>query len=440
MTCANQWFKGILFCGGALALMASAACSGPDDFNGFIAASANYLTTRVDVAVGDQDATATAPVNSKVLLYFDVVQSAEVGANLLPDVTLNEAKSKIIHPASVVLSGNDLYVANLADVGTTENVVIFRNYLGLSNNAAPSVQLKPGAPATIHGPVSISVSQNANTMAVANNTDNNVLLFGSIKTLAANVAPTAILNNANSLINDPRGLTIIDDENTSNPSDLYVANHANASGALASVTIYRDVATIATNDVPDTRLNADTSFMATGCAPNNVDVINNTLYVSTDSSACGIFIFNNASTLATDALPDVVLTGLSGFYFSARNVAIANNGLFVADAGDATSCSNNPGLFGFFPADGLTSSQAPDLSFSQIQGAAAVRSAAGDALIVAELNNCNDPYGKLDVFLPVSTLQSDGSPFVAIDLGSNTPDVGLLKPISLAVRERDLGT
>jgi len=252
-------------------------------------------------------------------------------------------------PSSIVFSGNDLYVANIADASTTGNIDIFRNYLALAaTNATPSVTLKVGAPANINQPFDLAVSKNVNTMAVANNGNNDVILYRNISTLAANAAPAVILNNANSLVNDPRGLAIRE-MRTPQSVDLFVANFANSTGSTASVTIYRDVATLATNDVPDQTLNADTSFMATGCAPNYVGIISNNLYVSTDGPTCGVFIFNGADSLATSAIPDVVLTNLSGFFFSAQNVDIVNNVLWVADAGDPTSCSNNPGVFWFFP-------------------------------------------------------------------------------------------
>ena len=272
----------------------------------------------VDLVVADRRDTAA---NSRVLLYLDVLAG---GSTQNPDVILDNAGSGVSDPTDVVLSGNDLYVAN----GGNDTVAIYRNYTSLINGAAPDVTFTKAGLAGIDDPDIILIS--GDRLFVANDTPNEVRIFNNISSVNVEVAPAVTLDNAVSKIDEPSGLAVLG-------GTLFVAN-SNSD----EVTIYNDIATLANGDPPDVTLDAATSFQGVTRPTNNVYVSNNVLYVLGMST---IFTFTPANGLTNNQAATAVLTPLSSQFETPWTALRVDGTLLVTNVSQFTT--GHPGLLGF---------------------------------------------------------------------------------------------
>lgn len=426
----------------ALAVTTAAWFGCSSSSNGFSGGS-NFTPGIVNLAVGDGDNTASGPAGNKVLIYLDVLHNITAGSNPTPDVILDNATSGINWPRSVIFGGNDLYVgSNTAYSGTANDVRIFRDYRTLPNNAVPDAVLSTTA--TIGYVDQIVYSELDDTLVVADRStgsDGQVILFRNASAISADVAPDVVLNT-DTEINRPHGLAIREDATTSGQADLYVAN-SNPAATGSCVSIYRDIATLASGDAPDARLNEDTSFFGFDTECYKVDVINNILYVSALFNETGIFIFNGADSLTDDAIPDVILSNPTSGVLDPLNVTVVNNTLWVADGSEEDDCGAHASLLGYANAEttdangntvsGLTSGQVPVATFPNISKAHYARSAAG-SLFVDPIDGCDEQLGDVNIWVNAATASLGLPPdYNIVGGGGGTLATDLIRAISIDV-------
>jgi len=362
----------------------------------------------VDLAVGE--AAYLAAGSSQVHLYLDVLAG---DGTQNPDVTLDFATSLVNLPINIVFSGADLYVLN-----SNNTITIYRNYLGLGNNAAPSVTL--GVANGINGPQQILVA--GDRLFVANTTGNNVLIFNGASTLAAPVGlPDVVLDNATSLVNAPWGIAVAADR-------LFVANQANT-----TVTIYDNASTLAATVAPSATLDAVTSFMSLAAIVTKVDVLNNILYVSGWGY---LFVFSPADTLGSSKAPDAVLTPVASLLEDNRhNVLLIGNALYVANAQFLGFWTYKFGVLGFSSASALVDGQLTSVHLERLQsgvaGAIEIRYA-GNALFVADRELILPGFvGQVHVFQQATALTTGQTPSFRL----NDP-ADIVTPTAIDVIER----
>ena len=267
-----------------------------------------------DLIMGDKDA-------DKVYIYYDFLNS---GSNQFPDVILDNATSLIDRPRTLDVDNNALAVGNLAD----DTVTIYDGFLTLTNFQAPSVVLD-NATSTIDKPSDLQFFNG--DLYVCSQDDENVLIFRNIAATIAGgvpVAPDVTLNNAGSGIDRPVGLAVVGNK-------LYVANNETAT---STVTIFNDVATLASADPPDVTLNPAGSFLVN---PLRVFVFDNVLYVTTENGSRGrVHAFSPADALTDGQAPAFSVGGQIAAVDDPVSVAIAGGRLWVSQ-------QDSPGLVGF---------------------------------------------------------------------------------------------
>lgn len=396
----------------------------------------NHNTTNIDLAVGDR--------SGFVALYFDILGFTPSTDTPFPapDVILDNVGSGISRPRKMILTrAGDLFVCD----PQSDRVSIFRNYKTLTDGAAPDVTFTSSGAIT-GSPVDCVLDESLDILMVSEGGKDRgidaVTLFYDVSQVAAGTDPvvtTVELNNAGSLINDPNGVATAG-------GDLYVANYAN-NGTNPSVTIYRDIVTLANADAPDVQLSSDVSFLQTtgSTDADKLLVVNDTLYVATFSDA--VFVFEGASTLSTDALPDAVFAGLGTGLSNAMGLAVVTN-----TSGDRTLWVGNEncrsgaqqGLSAFFaPTNGaFTTLQTPSTilgSSSYISGyAQEIRSVGGALLFQATDQNCN--FESIYIYRDAFNISSDQIADIIIPGGQGSSLFDLNSPNSIDAIAVDAGT
>lgn len=437
-----------------------------------------------DLAVGDN-------INDIVALYFDVLANSDTNgnSNVTPptaDIVLNNAGSGISDPNVILMvsnnTGNDLYVGNFGGGGS---ISIFRDYLTLTNGAAADAVLD--ATAGIVVPADMLVTDN-DLLVVANGSAltsccagfttaaaDQVLVFATASTIAADVAPDLTLDNGTSLLNDPISVAVAANSGSSR-NDLYVANHANT-GGNPLVAIFRDIDALTTAGVtvaPSAALNEDTSFLNNSSKALKVLVSDNILFVSIDDTGGAdagtqVYVFNGADSLGNDALPDAVLFGNDSFIdwpsslvaiSSQTDLGTGNVGtgtLIVGDLNyDIGVCTDAPALAVFNDTATLKTGQEADAAAYQATsntGFVTNMGLAGNALFVSgSRENCDLIPTDVIIFRNVvtSSLCSTSAPNLIIP-GTQSDGGGIgsggfgsfaevAQPKGMAVVQRDLGT
>lgn len=202
---------------------------------------------------------------------------------------------------------------------------------------APDVVLD-NAGSMIDEPRAIELADNR--LFVGNSSANTVTIYNGFLTLTDAQAPNVTLDNGGSGIDGVSALVVAG-------GDLYVACDSNN-----TVRVFRDVETLASADAPDVILNNAASGINN---PQDLAVVNGTLYVANITSST-ITIYNNVSTLATNDPPDITLNEAMSQISTPEVLEVFDNVLYVGqdDPGEG-------GLLTFSPADGLTTGQAPDV-------------------------------------------------------------------------------
>ena len=359
----------------------------------------------VDLAVADQHNTVAA---SRVVLYLDVLNG---DSSQDPDIRLDNTGSGISNPNDVVLSGGDLYVANN---GMVDSIGIFRDYQTLVDNQAPDVTFTNGGAAGINGPVELLVDDDR--LIVADQDDNQVLIFANISAVTTEVAPTVTLDNAGSKVDRPIGIAVAN-------GTLYVAN-TNA----GTVTIYNNIATLADGDAPDVTLDATNSFLSLGTVQ-NVHVFGNVLYVGGLGS---MFTFSPADGLTNSQAPDATLTTLTSQLDFVWDLQQVDSVLYVVNFKQFPT--TNPGLLGFSVATGLTNGQAPSATFdttnSNTHGGMSL-AVASNNLFVADVSIMPAAFGQILVFSPADAMPSNHKPRLILN------DIAdIVMPVALDAVER----
>jgi hypothetical protein len=337
----------------------------------------------VDLAVGDDRA---GDADDQVLLYYDVFAGDGVQD---PDVALDNATSGIDGPRSVVLTENDLYVAN--DRAFFGLVSIFRDYRTLSDNQVADVVM--GTWSLLEHPQQILVVDNR--LFVADRTGRlggQVLIFNDASAIAADGPADVVLPAASGIV-APHGIAVAN-------NTLYVAN----ASATTGITVYDGVGTtLASNAPADVTLGSPSFLDIPGTMLNRLDVFNNVLYVTTDNNA--LFTFSPADGLVDDQLPDAVLSSLAGLLADPQDMQLVDNTLFVTNA---WALVTEEGVVGFSPADALVNGQSPSIILDAAQsgiGTSSELAYAGGGLFANEIDPVF-PVGDVHIFHSAATLQS----------------------------------
>lgn len=424
----------------ALAILAPACSSSGNGSGGGI----NFTNPTTDLVVGDNG-------NNQVALYLDVLAFNATSATAFPtpDVILDGTGSGIVRPRSLILTSRDLVVCDGATDTGTYTVRIFRDYLNLTDAQAPDVIFDSSFSTPINGPASCAFDATDDILAVANYNSDTVLLISDLSTLPAGtnpVATTVTLDNATSLINNPLGVFISGDATTSGNRDLYVANNANSGAGQACVTIYRNVGSLANAAAPSVHLDADVSFNITsstsGSQCGKVSVFNDVLYVSTKTND-EVFVFEGASTLTNNALPDAVLSGAGSDLQTTMDAFVSSdlsgNSILWVPSRD---CSPSNAISAFFIPNGghLIDGQQADLvlnSEARIGGGAQmVRVAGGGLFFQAQDNGCE--ADNVFIYKNASAIQNKVADIIIP--GSDGNGSLLRDPKAIDARARDLGT
>ncbi|MBN1345856.1 MAG: thrombospondin type 3 repeat-containing protein [Phycisphaerae bacterium] len=375
----------------------------------------------VDLAVRDCPLNVVA--DSRLQLYFDVLSG---DGTQEPNVTLDNGTSGIAASGDVVLAGGDLYVNNI----TTPSILIFRDYLGLTDSAVPDVELTNAA-----GGAGLNTPSQAlvvgNRLFVVDSGDEEVLIFNDAGGISADVPPDVTLNAAGSGLNGPRVLFMA--ENT-----LYVVNRGNN-----SVTIYNDAASLTDGAPPDVTLDATNSFLSLATTVAIAMVFDNVLYVSSYGVGSGtgtegfLFVFSPANALTDGQAPTAVLSRTSQVEFAASMVVIGNT-LYVANRQIIPGSLPRPGVLGFSPANAMFDGQAPSVVLDPyVSGVFSGRQLryAGNALFVTSAYDDtvfdHGPIGLVHVFRNATSLQSGQAP--DFNLGDRAD---ITSPVAMGVAER----
>ena len=252
-----------------------------------------------DLVMGDRNA-------DKVFIYYDYLNK---GTNPQPDVILDNATSLINNPLT-------LDVADCLAVGNRsgDTVTIYDDFLNLTSFQAPSVVLD-NATSTIDRPTDLQFFNG--DLYVCSEDDDTVLIFRNIAAIIAGgvpVAPDVTLDNAGSTIDEPAGLFVND--------HLYVANEDDD-----NVLIFNDPDTLADGDPPDVILDTAGSSLD---EPIRVIVIDNVLYVATDNGARGkLYAFSPADNLTSGQAPDFAVGGALGKIRDPVSIAFAGGRMWL---------------------------------------------------------------------------------------------------------------
>ena len=266
-----------------------------------------------DLVMGDKD-------SDKVYIYYDFLNS---GSNPAPNVILDNTTSLIDGPRTLDVDNNVLAVGNLDD----DTITIYDGFLTLTNAQAPSVVLD-NATSTIDKPSDLQFFDG--DLYVCSQDVEEVLIFRNIAATIAGgvaVAPDVTLNMAGSGLNKPVGLAVV-------ANKLYVANND-----ADTVTIFNNVATLASADPPDVTLDFAGSSIDD---PLRVFVMNNVLYVTTERPSSGtVLAFSPADALTDGQAPALGVGGDLAGVDDPVSVAMAGNRLWVGQQ------AFNVGLIGF---------------------------------------------------------------------------------------------
>lgn len=383
----NHWKKLLVtpLLTAVLGVMIGVGCSESGNVGGFGGGNGT-----IDLVVGDK-AMSTNNAGGQVLIWYNIMSQltsanlSDVGTDSpAPDVVIGT--SEINWPARIVIADGDLFVSNSGENVSGTNigsVLIYRNYLTLQDNDAADVVLDATG-SNVGTAKQIQVFGNDLFLAdwgTNGSTSSTTKIWRDVDTLASHDAPDVVLDNATSLNVDSRGLYVA--STPSGGSDLYVGNWENNSTTPCTL-IFRDQASLTSTVAPDVVLTNNTSFLDLGSVQTSggcrdVLVNNNILYVAYGYSD-HIFIFNNASALADNDLPDMILSGFgTGSKLNTiTSMEVFNGALFVTnhnetDSATGTCCfstypSTLPGLNVFLNAGDLTSGQAPDATLTLSSG------------------------------------------------------------------------
>jgi len=307
-----------------------------------------------------------------VALFFDILSFFPSADEPFPtpDVILDNGFG---NPRSVFFVGGDLFVCD----HSLDEIHIYRDYLSLTDTSTPDVVFNSGGPVTFGKPMDCLVDTGEDDLIVADKDDNEIYIFRDISMVADGTNPAVTVvtldNSTPNVLNEPTGIAVTGD-------DLYVANKEATTSGEPCVGIYRDIDTLANGDAPDVELDSDGSFLDDTTEVNGkckkVSVFDDVLYVSRGGTSTGdpaeIFVFNNASSLATNDLADAIIFGPASQIDTPLNTIVATDGsgnrtLWVANRVEGQNeGSPAPGLLGFFLDDpnndiGLTDGQAADL-------------------------------------------------------------------------------
>ena len=288
---------------------------------------------KVDVVVGSK-------WSDTVHIFYDVFsgeQGAEgIGADDLkyPDVTLDNSflpegddddddDMRIDNPRSIVINDGRLYVANRVGQGSCGgNVMIWNDYLSLTDGQAPDVVLDDdcGGTSMIQSPTDIVVS--GNDLYVTNNSsswDEDISIFRDVSTLASGDAPDAMIGNSD--IANPSGITISADR-------LFVADKWDD-----QILIYDDASALTTGAAPAAVIGGDGDGDGDFYNPGDVrrlDDVNGTLYVGTGCCAedldRGVMGFTDPANMDSMSHPNILLGRNNFTPFNCQPLAFVETG------------------------------------------------------------------------------------------------------------------
>lgn len=219
-----------------------------------------------------------------------------------------------------------LYVANQ----NGNSILRFDNALSASGNITPAATIT-GAGTGLSGPQFITIDTAADRLFVANTNGRSVLIFDSISTRNANVAPARTIGGSNTLLLAPLDVALDKGRDI-----LYVADGS-------EVLVFSPASTVSGN-APPARDITVTGFNVAGML---LDGTNDRLYLS-DGANSAINIYDSVSTL-NGSVPvasrringaSTNLAGPSGMTLdSLGNLVVANqgNGSITVYAGAATA-------------------------------------------------------------------------------------------------------
>lgn len=404
----------------------------------------------VDLAVGD---TGRDTGIGQIFLWLDVLANKGPGLPT-PDVTLDVAT---MSPVDLKFHNGDLYVATTDSwtPGTAGGVYIFRNYLTLADGDTADAHLD--GTSTPAGPINIQHLAIENDILVAGtyycNSDcaNNpgVFIWDNASTITDGQAPDVHLNQVTTGLPATNFDDISDVELLN--GRMFVSNW-NGNNGFPCVAIWNNVRDLISGGAaaPDEILTDDGNFLDRGDGCKQLAVANDTLYVSGGDTNI-FYVFNNASTMDSASLPDVVVAGCGDVNTDTNclinapaDFLVSNNTLLIANHNYNNTPNDSPGVVGYYPADALFNTQVPILKLTDNAslGSAERLAVAGGALFITG-NPTEDEYAEAGIFVyngavtdTLATLSAIGNPdpnvsyldsptgLAAVVRGTIDPDAG----------------
>ena len=215
--------------------------------------------------------------------------------NIAPDRTISGAATTFNSPYGMWhdSASDRLYVAN----SSANSILVFNNSSTISGNVAPNRTIA-GAATTLNFPESIWYDAASDRLYVANDVANSILVYDNASTINGNVAPDSTISGAATALNGPAILWYDAASDT-----LYVTNYT------GSILIFNSASTL-TGNVAPVRTISGAATLLNQPYGTWYDSTSDSLYVA-DYSANSIFVFSNASTINGNVAPDRIISGAS---------------------------------------------------------------------------------------------------------------------------------
>jgi hypothetical protein len=249
-----------------------------------------------------------------------------VNGNIVPDTNLQGAQTQIFRPSDIVVNaGGALLVSNFN--AANSSITSYDDAPNTNGNLAPDRNVQ-GAATLLVQPVSLVADTANDLIFVADQNDDNILVFGPASTSAfnGNLAPIRIIaTTTTGDLNNPTGINLGADD------DLYVANNAGN-----NVLVFANAANL-NGDVTPTRIIESDSFDNT-LFDVFIDQDDNLFVVEANGF---IYTFNDASSLNGNVDPDFTLEVPPAGNLTAIAVDSNNTGYIVDNVNDAIYSYDN---------------------------------------------------------------------------------------------------
>ena len=279
---------------------------------------ANYTWTFTAGGASTPSRLYTSDWTNDSIPVFNNANSAN--GNIFPDRSVSGAATLLNEPSSIWLdkASDRLYVAN----NNTNSILVFNNASTINGNAVPA-RVISGAATTLSSPYSVWYDAGSDRFYVPNYGANSILVFDNASTINGNVAPSRIISGTATTLSGP--ITVWYDATA---DQLYVSNYG-----APSVIVFSNAGT-ATGDVAPSRTIAGSNTTFSGPFPLWLDYDSDELYVG-DYSNSSILVFKNASTADGNITPSRIISGASTTLSEPWGLFLdsANNRLYVMDPG-----------------------------------------------------------------------------------------------------------